>query len=194
MKKLKAVMSCCVVWWAADLRAESPRPDVRWTIQHSGAVKGCAISPDSKKIAVGTEAGKVIIYEAATGELFRVVDAHAQPVNQVAFSPDNTLVASTSNDASVKVWRVEDGQAMRSFVHSQFLYPVVFGLDSKVVFAGGGGGLIRCWNIETGTTVRTFTGETTAILALDLSTDGTQLVSGSAAPNNRVRLWNANGG
>jgi hypothetical protein len=115
-----------------SLAGEPGQPDVRWSIQQAGAVRGCAISPDAMKVATGSATGAVFIYDAATGLVARSIDAHLAAVNQVAFSPDNSMLASTSDDKTLRVWNIADGSLVRSFTNAAgFLWSVVFSRDSK---------------------------------------------------------------
>src|SRR5687767_15795170 len=96
LKALVFTLLASLTWQARGV--EPGTPDIRWTVQQTAAVKGCAISSDATKIATGTAAGALLLLDSATGSTLRSIDAHAAAVNQVAFSPDNTLVASTSDD------------------------------------------------------------------------------------------------
>jgi WD40 repeat protein len=39
----------------------------------------------------------------------RVLNGHTKPVHHLTFSPDSTLLASSSFDETVRLWHVEDG-------------------------------------------------------------------------------------
>ena len=93
--------------WTIDL-TETPRV-VSVLPVPSGAVYSLAWwSPeDSTKdsmIVVGGD-GDITVYDAATLEiLFQTLNAHAGRVNDVAFSPDGTMIASGGADGVLKLW------------------------------------------------------------------------------------------
>ncbi|EXJ77549.1 hypothetical protein A1O3_09776 [Capronia epimyces CBS 606.96] len=55
-------------------------------------------------LILGTEAGKLLLWEVATGRLTTSVAAHLQPVSSLCITPDNKYIISASADTSVHVW------------------------------------------------------------------------------------------
>lgn len=104
-------------------------------------------------------------------------------MSQVAFSPDGQSVASvSSSDATLKVWRVADGQLLYTVREADRAYAVAFAPDGQFLAVGLAGSsfapqtlLIR--RVSDGTLVRTFTAHQ----------GWTQAVAFS--PNGRVRVW-----
>ena len=81
----------------------------------------CAVSPDSARIATGSydyisNSGPwARIWDALTGATLMTLKGHAGTVNGCAFSPDGTLLATASDDGTVKIWLLATGVAMRTF-------------------------------------------------------------------------------
>ncbi len=72
-------------------------------------VWGVAFSPDGLRIAfAGNRTVKV--WDAATGQETLTLEGHTGVVTSVAFSPDDSRLASTSLDQTVKVWDAATGQ------------------------------------------------------------------------------------
>ena len=91
--------------WKIDL-TEAPTDDPYIEVD-SGAVYSLAYSPpgssDSMIVAGGN--GDITVYDAATLEiLFQTLNAHAGRVNDVAFSPDGSIIVSGGADGVLKLW------------------------------------------------------------------------------------------
>jgi WD40 repeat protein len=75
---------------------------------------GVSYSPDGQLIA--TVAGnKVILCTAANGTRVRELIGHTAPVNAAVFSPDNSALLSTGQDATIRIWRVSDGALLQVY-------------------------------------------------------------------------------
>ena len=74
-----------------------------------------AFSPCGKYLASGTwwqrekgmEKMAIRLWEVATGEEITTFWGHPTDVQSLAFSPDNTLLASGSHDGTILLWDVE---------------------------------------------------------------------------------------
>jgi WD40 repeat protein len=71
------------------------------TVAGSG---GLDFSPDGRLLAVGSESGRVRVYDAASGAIVRDVRLHTAKVDGVAFSNDGSLLATASSDGSAKIF------------------------------------------------------------------------------------------
>jgi WD40 repeat protein len=63
-----------------------------------------AFSADGHRLAVGSEAGSVRVYDARTNEVTAVLETHGGPVQSLAFSPDGRTLTTGSADTTVRSW------------------------------------------------------------------------------------------
>jgi WD40 repeat protein len=128
----------------------------------------------------------------------RTLMGHTHPIKAVAFTPDGKLLASVSNDGTVRLWDVAKGTQQQSFIHRKpddvddSVYSVLFIERGKVVIAGNGDGTISYWGVDSGKEVRILHGHTGAVFSLTLSRDGRTLASGSY--DHTVKLWDVKTG
>ncbi|KAK4116056.1 NWD1 protein, partial [Canariomyces notabilis] len=67
----------------------------------------------------------------------QTLEGHSGPVWSVAFSPNSKLVASGSDDKTVKMWDAATGTCMQTLAgHSGLVSSVTFSPDSKLVASG----------------------------------------------------------
>jgi WD40 repeat protein len=68
----------------------------------------------------------------------------------VVFSHDSNLVASGSDDNTVRIWRVATGECEQVLEgHADWVNSVAFSHDSKLVASGSFDKTIRVWNMST---------------------------------------------
>jgi WD40 repeat protein len=63
-------------------------------------------------LATGCEDGKIRIFDAATGSLQRVIQAHDRGITFLEFDADGAIILSSSWDSATKLWNVETGQTL----------------------------------------------------------------------------------
>ena len=132
-------------------------------------------------------------------------DGHSASVNSVAYSPildsdgKSTLLASGSDDGTVRVWNAHTGQVMKiltghPIVNGRSVLSVAFSPDGQTLATGSVYANVRLWNVRTGELLNTLTGHTrySSVLSVAFSPDGQTLATGSS--DNTIRLWNTNTG
>ena len=81
---------------------------------------------------------------------------HTGDVTEVAFSPDGELVASSSTDGTVRLWRVSDGSLLKVLEdHTDYVLSVAFSPDGNLLVSGSNDRTIRLWQVSDGALIRT---------------------------------------
>jgi WD40 repeat protein len=116
---------------------------------------------------------------------------HSSEVWDVDFSPDGSLLASTSSDNSILVWNITNGEIYRNLTgHLESVYSVAFHPTDLVLASGSFDRSVLVWNLTTGEIMHNFTGHISSIWSLEFSADGSYLASGSG--DSTVRIWDLN--
>ncbi|KAI9770023.1 MAG: hypothetical protein M1840_003735 [Geoglossum simile] len=122
--------------------------------------------------------------------LVQTLEGHTGGVNDVVFSPDGKLVASTSNDGTIRVWDAATGAAVQTLKgHTGWISTVVFSPDSKLVTSASSDETVQVWDAATGAVIQTLKGHTSSVRIIVFSPDG-KLVA-SASDDRTVRVWDA---
>jgi serine/threonine protein kinase/WD40 repeat protein len=85
---------------------------------HTGEVRAVAFSPDSRRLATGSDDCSVRIWDTTTGESVLVLPNQPSVVTDVAFRPDGRFLVTGCGDGSCGFWDTKTGQlvcGLRSF-------------------------------------------------------------------------------
>lgn len=116
-------------------------------------------------------------------------------VTAVAWAPDDTLVASSSLNGTVQIWRASNGQLIDTYRVPGGATAVAWSPNGRNLAAASGvyaSDTIKVWGIASGQLIWAGEGHTGQIAALAWSPDGSRLASASA--DETVKLWDAAGG
>ncbi|KAK3274479.1 hypothetical protein CYMTET_17331 [Cymbomonas tetramitiformis] len=133
---------------------------------HSWVVSCCKFSPNGKLMATGSwdKTVKVWTMENATkypvpkGHVLEyqkpkailTLKGHSQEVRACQFSRDSTLLASASNDASIKIWDVATGEWKYSLLgHVDAVTSLDFSHDGRWMASASLDRSIKIWSLET---------------------------------------------
>jgi len=84
------------------------------------------------------------------------LQGHASAVRSVALSADGGLVASASDDGTLKLWAAPSGQLVATLRgHSGGVVGVALSADGRLVASSGYDGTVKLWAAPSGTCLRT---------------------------------------
>lgn len=183
-----------------------------------GFVRDVEFSPSGATIAASTYSsgtgGQAVIYDAASGsELLRLY-AHRDVIANLEFSPDGALLATASRDQSVRIWDIEKGVLITSYVDlGDRIQDIEFSPDGEYLLIGLGeagthpdgsdnpaDSSAYLWDLRNRTQAQVFLGHDNWVWAADVSADGALFASGSgplfgpdsvAVLDATARVWDA---
>ncbi|KAL2313842.1 U3 snoRNP-associated protein Utp13 [Schizosaccharomyces pombe] len=121
------------------------------------------------------------------------IKAHDRDVNAIQVSKDGRIIASASQDKTIKLWDSSTGEVVGVLRgHRRGVWACSFNPFSRQLASGSGDRTIRIWNVDTQQCVQTLEGHTGAILKLIYISQGTQVVS--AAADGLVKVWSLSSG
>jgi WD40 repeat protein/serine/threonine protein kinase len=171
---------------------------------------GLTFSPDGQYLVVDDVGGKhaqegesdvVTVWDARDDQVrpkvIGIVGRHGQPVWSLKFSPDGKLLASGSNDGTVKLWRWDPSHPERphEVLHKLpvrnygFGDLLAFAPNSQYLVTVGEEHAVKIWDVKTGELVHRLHGHSGDVIAVAVSPDGRWL--SSAGEDTTVVLWAA---
>lgn len=184
-------------------------------ILHSGSVFSVALSKNRLLVATGDQAGLIVVWFVATGQIKTLFDKHKDGVLSMDFNSDSTRLASASRDRSIIIWDVIEETALyRMRGHLQWVSSVRFLPDNNFIISGSWDSQnevkyktedgitkistfgmppkdtsnMRLWDLSEGKCIYFYKGHTQQISAIDINKSISLIVSSSF--DNTLCLWN----
>jgi len=149
------------------------------------------ISPDHKRIAVGTNAKKVKCFDTASGELLYTISKHTEWVTGADFSPDGILLATSDRNGNVMVWESENGGEFFNLgQHKSSVTDLAWRSDSNVLASCSDDGTITTWELKTGKRVANWAAHGGSVQSVAFTPDGRLLSCGN---DGTTALWTIDG-
>ncbi len=151
-----------------------------------------ALSRRERLLALASGA-QIVLWDLRIGQIYTTLTGHTDPINALAFAPDERTLASVGHDGALRIWRVSDDAARPSALlatvpaHSDQVTAVAFSPDGTLIATGGADRTVRVWRLLDRALIQTLTGQGGTVEALAFSPDGGLLAAGSRGRN--VRLW-----
>jgi U3 small nucleolar RNA-associated protein 13 len=119
---------------------------------------------------------------------FASARAHEKDINIVSIAPNDSLIATGSQDKTVKLWKSTD-LSLRATLkgHRRGVWDCQFSPYDRVLATGSGDKTIKLWSLGDFSCVRTFQGHVASVLRVRFLSGGLQLVSSGG--DGLVKLW-----
>ena len=169
-----------------SLKLTSPAPQTKTST--------VIVPPDETLIPTSTkiyEATPSALPESATGlsqiteenaaqiDPFLTLSGHDAPVIVVEYSPDGSLIASGSEDASVRIWGSSDGSLVRELIgHKEIVNDLSFSPDGTILASASNDGSVRFWDVGGGNLIRTIDPLIDRVYKVEFSPDGNLIAIG----------------
>ena len=95
--------------------------------------------------------GRIILWDASTGQEIATLRGHGKGVSQVAFSRDTKLLASAGSDNTIRIWDVTSRRELRTMAgHTAAIESMDFSPDGRLLASASEDGSTFLWDTTTG--------------------------------------------
>jgi WD40 repeat protein len=167
--------------WDLESGLEKHRCDER------SVVWGIALARDNRRVAAACLNGDVTLWDMESESEIKRFKGHAGAATFVSFSPDESQLASGSDDGQPRIWDIETGASLVLPKHPDHANGAVFTPDGRFVLTPCNDGILRLWEARTAKLVQRLEGHAGAAFRVAISPDGQFGLS--ASTDTTVRLW-----
>ncbi|VDM57235.1 unnamed protein product [Angiostrongylus costaricensis] len=120
--------------------------------------------------------------------LLMTLNGHEKPISSLKFSPCGVYLASASAGTTIRVWFVNDGKPMQTFIgHKVGINDVAWSQNSLFLASASDDKTVRIWEVETAKCIKIFKGHTACVYCCAYHPQGTVVASGSS--DKTVKIW-----
>lgn len=152
-----------------------------------GGILSATFSPDGKFLATAID-DEIILWEVANIKQMMTYSGHTCWVQSLAFSPDGQILASGSNDQTIRLWNIHTGQCLKILPgHTSRVIFARFSLNGQTLITGSEDQTVRVWDVNTGECLQILETHINWVLSIALSPDKQTLVT--ASDGTTVKFW-----
>lgn len=141
--RIMSVSGSMMTFWSIATGIVERNLDVKYQIY------SLSMASDWSMAAVATNDGKLSLWDLITDSSLLTIQAHRSAVNKVRFSMNGQIVATASDDQTVRLWSVEGGiRVIKSLEgHSDAVVALAFSPDGHTLASGANDGIVQLWGL-----------------------------------------------
>ncbi|MBE8999266.1 hypothetical protein IQ274_13815 [Nostoc sp. LEGE 12447] len=116
------------------------------------------------------------------------IEGYDKAITALSFSQDSNMLATASEDGTVKMLRVSDGLLQQWKAHNGSVISVSFSHDAKMLATASKDGTAKIWSIPEGKEIQTLKVDKGGVNFVIFSSNGKLLAT--ASKDKKVKIWN----
>lgn len=156
---------------------------------HNAHITSVCFSPDGDFLVSSSKDGVIRVWQWRTGQLTDTFATSSKPINVLAISPDNEVVAA-GGESNVYFYNLKAKKHTLTLKgHLDSINTISFSSDGKLIATGSMDDTIRIWHTRTGNALHVIEGNSCwkGVRAVKFFKDGRKLVAG--LEGGEVKIW-----
>lgn len=166
--------------------------NVKCVSSSPGSIACIAALHGTTQVVTGSHDGDITVWNCDSLEVQQTVKAHRGSVMSLQVSKDDSLIVSASNDKTLGLYQIHEGQIVQLVGHSDAVVCVSLMKGENLAISGSKDKTVRLWNLQTKSCERIFEGHTGVVERLGSTSDNKTIVSGSG--DFTLKIWNTEKG
>jgi WD40 repeat protein len=133
---------------------------IRWTISNGEAklifdnkdqgINAITMNSTGSRLAIGDKSGNIIIIDPVSQKKLAQVKGHNARIQDIAFSPDNTQLATCSYDGTIRIWNAYKLSESSVVIteHESWALAIAFSPDGRWLLSAHDNGDIFYWSTQ----------------------------------------------
>ncbi len=115
------------------------------------SINALAMNNSGSRLVMGDKSGNLIVVDLKTGKRLSQVKGHTTRILDVNYSPDNSQIASSSFDGTIRIWNAKKLSENPVIIteHESWVFAIAFSPDGKTLVSSSEKGEIYYWATST---------------------------------------------
>jgi WD40 repeat protein len=159
-----------------------------------GNASHLAFSWDGRFLAVGRwNVPEVLVWDVTTGQLACTLAGHREAAHTLAFRPGAALLATGSDDHTVRIWDVAHCRLLHTLAsHRAWISDVAFSPDGAVLASSSADGSVVLWDPDQGKQLYRLETHTAWVYDVEFRPAGDWIAAGGS--NDTIFVWDVSSG
>lgn len=168
-----------------------------WSLSFSLTVVPLPPAPNgiasiSYTLVSGHEDRGVKFWDTHSGQCLKTLQGRSGWINSVAFSPVDSMLATTSFEPAIRLWDAQTGRCTQILQgHTNWIWHTAFSRDGRLLASAGRDGTARLWEVQTGNCLHILRGHVGWVWSVAFSSDGSLV---TCSYDKTIKLWNVKSG
>ena len=143
---------------------------------------------DGKILAVAVRE-KIQLWDIKTATLLKTIEGHEQNIISVVWHPQESLLASSSLDGTVRIWDIVTEECLQVLQHNNYAWSIAWSHNGKMLASASHDLGAKIWDAVTGRCLHTLSGHQNWLWSIAWSKCDLTLVTGGQ--DQMVKYWDA---